>query len=61
MKRALETVANAEAFAFNYDLATTPPMAEIGLSMFARFMDDPSGYEAYLQEVEEGARDVFEK
>lgn len=61
MKRALETVANAEAFAFNYDLATTPPMAEIGLSMFARFMDDPSGYEAYLQEVEEGAQDVFEK
>lgn len=60
MKRALAAVKNAEAFAFNYDLATTPPMAEIGLSMFSRFMDDPSGYEAYLEEVEEGARDVFE-
>ena len=59
MQRALAAINNADAFAFNYDLATTPPMAEIGLSMFARFMDDPSGYADYLAETEEGARDVF--
>ena len=60
MKRALAAVANADTFAFNYDLATTPPAAELGLDMFARFMDDPSGYEAYLADAEAGARDVFE-
>ena len=43
MKKASEQVAAAVAFAFNYDLATTPPMAEGGLNMFAQFMDDPSG------------------
>ena len=61
MTRALEAVGNADTFAFNYDLATTPPMAEHGLTMFARFMDDPSGYADYLAETEEGAREVFEK
>ena len=61
MKRALEAIGNADTFAFNYDLATTPPMAEHGLSMFARFMDDPAGYEGYLADTEEGAREVFGK
>ena len=61
MMRALAAVGNADTFAFNYDLATTPPMAEIGLAMFARFMDDPAGYEGYLADAEEGAREVFGK
>ena len=61
MKRALRAIGNADTFAFNYDLATTPPMAEHGLSMFARFMDDPAGYEGYLADTEEGAREVFSK
>ena len=61
MTRALAAVGNADTFAFNYDLATTPPMAEIGLAMFARFMDDPSGYEGYLADAEEGAKEVFGK
>ena len=30
MQRALEAVGNADTFAFNYDLATTPPAAEFG-------------------------------
>jgi len=61
MKRALAAVGNADTFAFNYDLATTPPMAEHGLAMFARFMDDPSGYADYLADTEDGAKDVFKK
>ena len=61
MKRALQAIGNADTFAFNYDLATTPPMAEHGLSMFARFMDDPAGYEDYLADTEEGAKEVFGK
>ena len=44
MSKALDNVKAADIFAFNYDLATTPPMAEGGLNMFAKFMDDPSGY-----------------
>ena len=59
MKKALAQVAAAKAFVFNYDLATTPPMAEVGLAMFARFMDDPSHYEAYLADTEQKAEAVF--
>jgi len=61
MTKALEYVKAADAFAFNYDLATTPPMAEGGLNMFAQFMDDPSGYQDYLQQTEDVAKDVFGK
>lgn len=61
MQKAADVVAGAEAFAFNYDLATTPPMAEGGLNMFAQFMNDPSGYEGYLQETENVAVEVFAK
>jgi hypothetical protein len=40
MKKALDTVSTAQNFAFNYDLATPPPVAEVGLDMFAEFMND---------------------
>lgn len=61
MIKALDAVKAADTFAFNYDLATTPPMAEGGLDMFARFMDDPSGYLTYLQDTENVAKEVFGK
>lgn len=61
MQKASETVAAAEAFAFNYDLATTPPMAEGGLNMFAQFMNDPSRYAEYLAQTEQVAIEVFGK
>ena len=60
MMRALEAVNNADTFAFNYDLATTPPAAEFGLDMFARFMDSPADYMQHLADTEEGARGVFD-
>ena len=60
MVRALEAVGNADTFAFNYDLATTPPAAEYGLDMFARFMDDPANYSQYLADTEAGVRTVFD-
>ena len=60
MLRALEAVGNADTFAFNYDLATTPPAAEYGLDMFARFMDDPSNYSQHLADTEAGVRTVFD-
>jgi ABC-type glycerol-3-phosphate transport system substrate-binding protein len=61
MLKALDEVNSADTFAFNYDLATTPPMAEGGLNMFAQFMNDPSGYEEYLQQTEDVAKEVFGK
>ena len=60
MLRALEAVGNADTFAFNYDLATTPPAAEYGLDMFARFMDNPANYSQYLADTEAGVRTVFD-
>ena len=59
MQKASAAVAAAEAFAFNYDLATPPPVAEVGLSMFARFMDDPSNYETLMTETQESAMTAF--
>lgn len=44
-----------------YDLATTPPMAEGGLNMFAQMMNDPSKSAEYLAQVEAVAVDVFKK
>ena len=61
MQRAFSTVAEAEVFAFNYDLATPPPVAEVGLSMFARFMDDPSAYEVILGETQTAAAEAFQQ
>ena len=61
MSKASDVVAAAEAFAFNYDLATTPPMAEGGLTMFAQFMDNPANYADYLAATEEVAKEVFGK
>jgi len=59
MQKAADQVAAAEGFNFNYDLATTPPMAEGGLDMFAQFMNDPSGYMDYLAATQAVADEVF--
>jgi ABC-type glycerol-3-phosphate transport system substrate-binding protein len=59
MSRAADTVAAADTFAFNYDLATTPPMAEGGLDLFAKFMNDPAGFQGYLEETQAVADQVF--
>ncbi len=59
MQKAADQVAAAEGFNFNYDLATTPPMAEGGLDMFAQFMNDPSGYMDYLAATQAVAEEVF--
>ena len=61
MQRAFATVAAAEVFAFNYDLATPPPVAEVGLSMFSRFMDDPSQVDDILAQVAEDAAKAFQE
>ncbi len=59
MQNALATVAAADTFVFNYDLATPPPVAEVGLSMFARFMDDPSKVDEILANAAADAKEAF--
>jgi multiple sugar transport system substrate-binding protein/raffinose/stachyose/melibiose transport system substrate-binding protein len=61
MRRALDVVADAKAFAFNYDLATTPPAAEVGLSMFAEFMNNPADYPQQLARAQTQVSEVFKK
>jgi len=41
-------------WAFNYDLATPPPVADVGLDAFARFMNQPDNYMQILADTEEG-------
>jgi ABC-type glycerol-3-phosphate transport system substrate-binding protein len=60
MQKAADYLAQVE-FLSGYDLSTTPPMAEGGLTMFAQFMNDPSNFMTYLDEAEAIAVDVFEK
>ena len=61
MQRVSATVAEADVFAFNYDLATPPPVAEVGLSMFSEFMDDPSKVDDILARVATDAAAAFEE
>ena len=59
MQKANATVAAADHFAFNYDLATPPPVAEVGLAMFAEFMNDPSRSGEILAGAATAAAEAF--
>ena len=59
IQRVIATVADADNFAFNYDLATPPPPAEVGLSMFQEFMNDPADYEGILGRAQTAAQAAF--
>lgn len=61
MQRALAAVNGADAFAFNYDLATPPPVAEVGLNMFAEFMNDSSSIDALMDKTQTAAADAFKE
>jgi multiple sugar transport system substrate-binding protein/raffinose/stachyose/melibiose transport system substrate-binding protein len=61
IRRVLQDVAEADTFAFNYDLATTPPMAEAGLNAFSEFMTQPDDYMNILQKTERSRLEVFKK
>lgn len=59
MQKALKTVAQANSFSFNYDLATPPPMAEKGLSMLLHFLVTPEKYQEHLTETQRVAHEIF--
>lgn len=60
-KKALDIVSGADNYAFNYDLATPPAVAEVGLNMYQKFMNDSSNVEALMAETEAAAADAFKK
>ena len=59
MTHALEVVKAADTFAFNYDLATPPPVAEVGLNMFQKFVNDQSNIDGLLSDTQKAAADAF--
>ena len=52
-------IAADPVFAFNYDLATPPPVAEVGLNSFSEFMANPDDYEGIMARTQEGAAAEF--
>ena len=51
-QRILSTIRETPNWAFNYDLATDPEIAEIGLDMFARFLTQPDQYLNIMKDTE---------
>lgn len=58
--RILEVIRNTPHWAFNYDLATPPDMAEHGLDAFKAFVEDPKAYNSILSKLAEEADRSFE-
>ena len=54
-----DEIANDAVFAFNYDLATPPPVAEVGLNAFSEFMNNPADFMAMLERVQADAAAAF--
>ena len=46
-------ISAASAWAFNYDLAASPETAEIGLRLFAEFIEFPDQYKILLEKTEQ--------
>ena len=54
LKNAIRSeIAESSVWAFNYDLATRPENAEIGLSLFAEFLEFPDQYPMLLEKAEQ--------
>jgi len=47
-----DNIAKSTNWAFNYDLATPPAIAELGLKAFAEFIEFPQYYNKILQKLE---------
>lgn len=59
--KALDNVKAASTYAFNYDLATPPPVAEVGLDMFSKFLSDQSDIDGLLASTQTAAAEAFKK
>lgn len=60
LQQAILTDIQTQPFwAFNYDLATPPQVAEIGLTLFNEFFAFPDHYDTLLQEAEDKINQIF--
>ena len=59
-QRMLITIKETPYWAFNYDLATPPLVAEIGLNSFVEFLKQPEQYLTILEETESQAKQRFQ-
>lgn len=59
--RIRNTINRSGSWAFNYDLATPPDVAESGLECFAMFLKTPDRYREILAETETRTRSCFQK
>lgn len=55
-QRILRTIRNTPYWAFNYDLATRPSVAEIGLDCFVKFLGYPGNFKSILVETDQKIR-----
>ncbi|OHD14960.1 MAG: hypothetical protein A2086_14010 [Spirochaetes bacterium GWD1_27_9] len=51
-KNTVNIIKNTPNWAFNYDLATSPEIAEIGLNAFAEFIEFPELYKTILENID---------
>jgi multiple sugar transport system substrate-binding protein/raffinose/stachyose/melibiose transport system substrate-binding protein len=58
-RRILKIIRKTPYWAFNYDLATRPSVAEIGLDCFVGFLDHPGDYLKNLEETDRKTRRVI--
>jgi len=60
-KRIIAEIQTASAWAFNYDLATPPEIAELGMNSFQELIEFPGEYMKILKNVEREAKIIFKK
>lgn len=60
MVKGLELANTAETYNFNYDLATPPAPAEVGLDMFQEFIQNPDDIDGILEKTQAAMEVAFE-
>lgn len=60
-RRLMAHAASASKIAFHYDLSAPPAAAEVGLDMFARFLEFPHDYEVILEKAAAGFAEAYKK
>ncbi|MGD8835145.1 MAG: extracellular solute-binding protein [Desulfobacteraceae bacterium] len=60
-QRILKTIGETQYWAFNYDLATPPLVAESGLDCFVGFLDHPGDYKKILSKTDKKTRQIIKE
>jgi multiple sugar transport system substrate-binding protein/raffinose/stachyose/melibiose transport system substrate-binding protein len=60
-QRVLQEIARSTHFAFNYDLATPPEIAELGLNALSEFLEFPADYRTIQQALATDAANSFRR